>query len=102
MDMYKLPAGVVLALNSNRGQLMSLYRNEVKKGLEVPLEQLDEILRLLGDMIDDNFKLRSKNERLSTLFTEFVGELDSINSKVDEHRKEVNKLINEAQEQIKE
>lgn len=101
-ETYTIPGHLAIALQSGRGELAQLYVNEVEKGHEIPKEQLIEIVRLVGDMINDNRKLRHENEVLRTLFNEFKSEIKEKLQQIDFARNGARKLLREMQQQVDE
>ena len=102
-NIYTVPAPMAAALGSGRGKMFAmLFNKEIDGGYEVPMEQVKEIIRLAGDLIEDNQKLKTSmrrmkdaNERMTELLLEMVGlrtnllEVQNvIEEEIDEHIKD--------------
>lgn len=63
---YTLPAPIAAALSSGRGFLVRNYAKELmdpdpKNKMKIKPSELGEVFRLLGDLIDDNYKLKTQH-----------------------------------------
>jgi len=64
-DIYTVPEPMAAALGSGRGKLFAkLFNDAIDGGHEVPVEQVKEIIRLAGDLIEDNRKMKVAMQRI--------------------------------------
>jgi len=101
-ETYSVPGQLAVALQSGRGQFVQLYMAEIDKGIEIPREQLKEIVRLVGDMIEDNRQLRHENQVLRSLISDTKVELKEQLDHIEFARNEARKTLREMQQQIDE
>jgi len=98
-DAYTIPAPLAAALGSGRGSLFTtLFNNEIDKGHVVPVDQVKEIIRLVGDLIDDNHKLKTAIQRMNDIkdyMADLEVELEGITEKLQEARTEIKEEIND-------
>jgi len=98
-ETYTIPAPLAAALGSGRGNIFAtLFINEIDNGHEVPVEQVKEIIRLVGDLIDQNHALNTAVQRINDnkdYITDLLDEIDTIKTKLEEVRNDIGEEIAE-------
>jgi hypothetical protein len=96
-ETYKLPAGVVFGLSTARGELVKLHGAQILEG-KAPLmdkKTQNELCRLVGDFVNDLYKLKRENELLKEQRQARYEELEHL-------RIHVNKVTAQMKEDTKE
>jgi hypothetical protein len=87
---YTIPAQIGAALSSGRGIFAEVLAKEVKKGdTHLCKEEVSEIICLVGDLIEDNRKLKNRILSLNCELADTVNEVNLVSHNV---RDAVNKL----------
>ena len=65
-ELYTIPMPIAAAISSGRGKIFAmLFNKEIDNGHEVPVEQVKELIRLIGDLIEDNHNMKVAIHRIN-------------------------------------